>query len=344
MADSLYYIGLDVHKKTIAYCIKLADGTLVSRGTIKARRAALSEWATSLKHPWIGVLEATLFTAWIYDFLKPHAKQLLVAHPARLKAISSAKKKSDRIDAETMANLLRADLIEGIWMPPPELRHLRDQLRYRTTMVQMATRMKNKVSGLLLMNGYEYDSQRLHRKKYFSELLSELSETPQSVQWMMKQSRQSIEIFSKAQKDIITALEEHPLLKERVERLKTIGGVGSVTALVWALEVGDPNRLGSISKAISYCGLCSALDESAGKQQRGPLSKQRNGHLQTILIEAAKLAPGHNPLLKELHEKELKKGNRNQATIAVARKLVTWLLAVDKKKEDFDPERVKAAA
>jgi len=344
MADVLHYIGLDVHKKTVAYCIKLADGTLVGRGTIKATRPALLEWVKSLKHPWIGVMEATLFTAWIYDFLKPHARKLCVAHPAGLEAISAAKKKSDKKDAETMADLLRADLVPEVWMAPPELRQLRDLLRYRNSMVQMATRMKNKISGLLMMNGIEYDSRRLHRKNYFSELLGELTDTPESIRWMMKQSRQNLEIFSKTQKDIVTALEGNPLLAERIERLKTIPAIGSITALTWALEVGDPARMGSIAKAISYCGLCSAQSESAGKQKRGPLSKQRNKHLQTILIEAAKLAPGHNPWLKELHERELARGNKNRATLAVARKLVAWLLAVDKKKEDFDPEQLKPAA
>lgn len=70
----------------------------------------------------------------------------------------------------------------------------------------------------------------------------------------------------------------------------TIRGVGEVTALTWALEVGDPGRFSSARKAVSYYGLCSAQKESAGKNQRVPISKQRNKHLQTILIEAAKLA------------------------------------------------------
>jgi len=333
----VYYIGLDVHKKSVSWCIKLADGRVVAQGKMKATRAALREWAQSLKHPWIGVMEATLFTAWIYDFLKPFAKKLLVGHPAKLKAICAGKKKSDQIDAVTLADLLRADLVPEVWMAPPDIRYLRDLLRYRTGMVQMSTRMKNKISGLLMMNGIEYDSHRLHGKKYFSELLSELTDTPSSVKWMMTQTRASLQIFTSVQKTIVRNLERNELLKERVERLKKVPAIGSITALTWALEVGDPNRLGSIAKAISYCGLCSALKESAGKQIRGPLSKQRNKHLQTILIEAAKLAPTHCPDLAQLHEKELKKGHKNRATVAVARKLVAWLLAVDKKKEEFAP-------
>ena len=87
---------------------------------------------------------------------------------------------------------------------------------------------------------------------------------------------------------------------------------------------------------MSYCGLTSALVSSADKQQRSPISKQRNRHLQTVLIEAAKLAPQWNRQLAELHEREVKRGNRNRATLAVARKLVTYLLAVDKSGKPFE--------
>jgi hypothetical protein len=74
---------------------------------------------------------------------------------------------------------------------------------------------------------------------------------------------------------------------------------------------------------------------SAGKEQREPISKQRNRHLQTILIEAAKLAPRHNPQLAAVHARELQRGDRNRATLAVARKLVAYLMAVDKSGQPF---------
>ena len=106
-------------------------------------------------------------------------------------------------------------------------------------------------------------------------------------------------------------------------------------ALSWVLEIGDPTRFHSSRDAISNCGLCSAQRESAGKEQRGPLSKKRNKHLQTMLIEAAKLVPRWNAQLAELHEKELAKGNRNRATLAVALKLVEYLLAVDRRGTAF---------
>ena len=117
----------------------------------------------------------------------------------------------------------------------------------------------------------------------------------------------------------------------------SIDGVGEILALTWVVEIGDPLRFKSSRQAVSCCGLCSAQRESAGKELRGPLSKKRNKHLQTILIEAAKLAPRWNPSLADVYERELHKGNRNRATLAVARKLVCYMLAVDRRGTPFIP-------
>jgi transposase len=130
---------------------------------------------------------------------------------------------------------------------------------------------------------------------------------------------------------LIRMLERHPRLQQRVEFLKTIDGVGPVTALTWALEVATPERFGGIKQAMSYCGLTSALRESAGLQKRGPLSKQRNRHLQSVLIEASKIAPMYNEKLKQVYQKAIEKGaHRNRATLAVGRKMVSYLLAADR--------------
>jgi transposase len=172
----------------------------------------------------------------------------------------------------------------------------------------------------------------LHGKKYFSQLLENVEYVPESVLNMLRLSRSNLEILTDIQKRLVGAIKENGIIKDRVQRLLSIPGIGEITALTWVLEIGEPERFGSIAQAISYCGLCSAQKESAGKQYRGPISKKRNKHLQTVLIEASKLAPRWNPQLAQVHQKELAKGNRNRATLAVARKLVAYMLAVDKNK------------
>jgi transposase len=330
-----HYIGFDVHKKSVSYCVKSADGRILEEGKLRATHQALRQWAQKRQEAWRGAMEATLFSGWIYDTLKPFAAELQMGHPAMMKAIGASKKKNDKLDARKIADLVRCDLLPACYVAPVEIRELRQMLRYRNLVVAQAVRMKNKMAGLLMEAGAEYNKQRLHGKKYFTELLDTVQEVPDSVKDLLRLSRGAMEMFETTQQQLLVRLQKDLLLAQRVSMLKSIRGVGEVTALTWALEVSDPQRFSSVARAVSYCGLTSALDSSADKQQRGPISKQRNAHLQTVLIEAAKLAPRWNPQLATVHAREVERGNRNRATLAVARKLVAYLLAVDKSGQPF---------
>ena len=82
-----HYIGFDVHKKSVSYCVKTGDGTIVEEGRLRATHEALRQWAGKRPEPWHGATEATLFSGWIYDTLKPFAAKLQMGHPAQMKAI-----------------------------------------------------------------------------------------------------------------------------------------------------------------------------------------------------------------------------------------------------------------
>ena len=330
-----HYIGLDVHKKSISYCVKRGDGEIVEEGKLPATRQALRQWAEQRSEPWQAALEATLFSGWIYDTLQPYASQLQMGHPAMMKAIAASKKKNDRLDARRIADLVRCDLLPACYVAPTQIRELRRLLRYRNLVVRQAVRQKNKIAGLLMEVGASYNKRRLHGAKYFNELLEGLEEVPPSVKDLLRLSRGALQMFEVTQRQLLGRLRNDSRLAQRVRLLSSIPGVGEVTALTWALEVGEHERFGSIAHAVSYCGLTSALRSSGERQQRTPLSKQRNVHLQTVLIEAAKLAPRWNEQLAAVHARELERGHRNRATLVVARKLVAYLLAVDKSRQPF---------
>ena len=147
-----------------------------SRGP--ATRIALSEWIGGLAQRRIAAMEATFFTGWIYDFLKPHADAVKVAQPEMLKAITAAKKKNDRSDAEKICDLLRVDMLPECYMAPLELRELRRMLRYRNHICKMAIKEKNKISSLLMEVGAAYNKKRLHGKIYFSQLIDNVEYVP----------------------------------------------------------------------------------------------------------------------------------------------------------------------
>lgn len=326
-----YFVGLDVHKQVIAYCVKTAVGEIVAEGKIAAMRAALNEWVKTLPGPWHGGMEATMFSHWIYRHLQPHAARLEMGHAASMKAITAGKKKSDKMDARTIADLLRCNLFPACYVISPELGALRQQMRCRRRVVEETVMFKNQTAGLLMGAGVEYERRRLHGKRYFKELVKDNEWIGQEMRPLLEFNRAQIETFQEMDKRMIRMLERHPRLQARVEGLQQIDGVGPVTALTWALEIATPERFVSNKKVLSYCGLTSALRESAGQQKRGPLSKQRNRHLQSVLIEAAKIAPMCNEKLKEVHQKAKAKGaHNNRATLAVARKLAIYLMAADR--------------
>jgi transposase len=260
-----------------------------------------------------------------------------VAHPLMLRAIAASRKKNDRIDAGKIADCLRCDFLPECHMASTEIRDRRRTLRYRHLVVRQTVQMKNRVSGLLMESGVSYDKQRLHKMGYFTELFSTNEEISDSIRPLLRLGREHILRGQRLDRALISSLERDPLLSERLRRLRTIPGVGPITALTWALEIGDYTRFPSVKQAISYCGLCGAEKTSADKVMRTPISKQRNKHIQHVLVEAAKLAPRYSHELALLREKEIQRGNKNRATMAVARKLVAYMLAVDRRQQDFVP-------
>jgi transposase len=77
--------------RAVSYCVKTADGRIVEEGTLRATHAVLRQWAEQRREPWLGAMEAALFSGWIYDALKPFAAGLQMEHPATMKAIGASK-------------------------------------------------------------------------------------------------------------------------------------------------------------------------------------------------------------------------------------------------------------
>jgi transposase len=242
----MYYIGLDVHKKTISYCVKDAAGHVEQEGKNGSTRRELDCWLKTLPQPRTIAMEATIFTGWIYDHLLPHAEKVKVAHPLMLRTTAAAKKKNDRIDASKIADCLRCDFLPECHMASTEIRDRRRTLRYRGLLVRQMVQMKNRISGLPMETGVSYNKRRLHKVGYFAELMSSNEEVNESIRPLLKLSRETIVRSQRLDYALVSSLERDPVLAERLERLRTVPGVGPITALTWALEIGDVTRFTSI--------------------------------------------------------------------------------------------------
>src|SRR3974377_934979 len=201
--EPMYYIGLDVHKRKIGDCVKDASGQLHSEGSLPAARFDLDCWMKTLPQPWSAALEATMFSGWIYDYLKPYATELKVAHPLMLRAIAAAKNKNDRIDANKICDCLRCDFLPESYMAPTAIRERRRTLRYRNLLVRQMAAMKIKISTLLMEAGVSYNKQKLHKAGYFRELLASNPEIDGGLRLLLRQCRETVVRLSKTESAVI---------------------------------------------------------------------------------------------------------------------------------------------
>ena len=147
----LIYIGIDVHKKFCNACIKDREGTVLEQ----LRFNNSSKGADRLLEviggkPAKAVLEST-GNLWIiiYQILEAAGVEVLLSNPSKTKAIAEPRLKSDKVDASTLADLLRGNLVAACYVPPPHVRENREVLRVRLNLVRDRTRVKNRVHALL---------------------------------------------------------------------------------------------------------------------------------------------------------------------------------------------------
>ena len=144
------YVGLDVHKDEVEYCILDAAGKKIDGGRILCEQSVLQRFATTTLSPKDHVaLEATTNTWSVVDIIEPHVAKIVVGNPLKTKAIAEANIKTDKVDAMILAQLLRCDFLPIVWIPDAKTRVLRRLSSFRKSLVQDTTAAKNRIKGIL---------------------------------------------------------------------------------------------------------------------------------------------------------------------------------------------------
>src|SRR4030067_2989687 len=144
--ETIRYVGLDVHKEFCQACVIDPSGRVLSNEGFSSTRAELDRFLAGFKNAKF-VLESTGIWEFIYEGIEKREFEVVLAHPLKVRAIAEAKVKTDKVDAETLAQLLRADLIPRSWIPPKDIRDLRQLVRQRAYLVRQAARFKNRINA-----------------------------------------------------------------------------------------------------------------------------------------------------------------------------------------------------
>jgi transposase len=314
-------VGIDLHRRRSHLAVIDEQGTEVLSRRITNDPTTFLELLGELEGETQVALEATYGWEWLADLLEEAGYQLHLAHPLRTRAIAAARVKTDSVDARTLAQLLKADLLPEAYVAPRELRDLRDLLRHRVALTQMRTALKNRVHALLARQGVQQGYSNLFGgggRAFLAEL--ELREPPRR---RLASLLALIDDLGREIDATTSEVDQRARKDDRVAVLLQIPGIGRYTAMLLLAEVGDVARFRTARKLCAWAGLTPTIRSSDGKARLGHISKQGSRTLRWALVESAqKAALGGGPLRADF-ERIAKRRGRKIAKVAVARKILT---------------------
>jgi transposase len=326
--------GLDVHRDFCEVAIA-EDGRIRSAGRIATRVESLELFAQSLMPGDVVALEATTGTDKIVSLLQRQGIGVVVANTRKLKSITEAKAKTDRLDARTLARLLMSGLLEGVWTPDERTRALRRLTNRRERIVRARTRAKNEAHGVLSRNLCERPPVTDAFGKAGRRWLAEL-ELPVDERLTLDGCLRQVDFLDGEVAALDREIAKQALAWPEVLRLMTVPGVNVQTAATFMASVGDIRRFSSPRKLVGYLGLDPRVRQSGNRAARhGRISKAGASEARHMLGEVAwkvMLTPG--PLRAFFERVRARRGNQIAAT-ATARKLVVLFWHLLTRQEDY---------
>jgi len=274
----------------------------------------------------------------MHDWLEEHTGEVLLAHPMKLKAIAETRIKTDKIDATTLAELLRCDLIPRAHISSPQARVIKRLLRHRIFLVRIRTMVKNRIHDLL----DRYPLLRAQRQAEYVFSKSGIAwmrqlELPQADRDILDAELTLLEHLDAQVKSADGLLRDVGRNDSCVRRLQTIPGVGPFIAMVLISEIDDINRFPRPAKLHAYAGLIPSTHASGGRTHHGRIIKASNKYLRWAMIEAVWPAIRKDWSLQALYERLARRKGANIAKVAVARRLLTIVYRVLAEHRDYRP-------
>jgi transposase len=327
-------IALDVHRDFCEVAIK--DGAEVrSAGRIKTSATELERFARSLGADDQVALEATGPALKIKRLLEPHVGRVVIANTRKLRAIAEAKVKTDKLDAQTICELLSAGFLPEVFGPAEETRALRRRLARRAAIVRQRTRAKNELHAVLARNlkGRPPMSDVFGvRGREWLEALELPADERETVTGCLRQ----VDFLDREVAEAERVLARSALASEEIRRLMSVPGVSLVSAATFVATVGDVERFETPKRLVSYVGLDPRVRQSGEAPARhGRISKQGSPAARHMLCEAAWIVVRTPGPLRAFYQRLRARRGAQIALVATARKLCVLFWHLLTREEDY---------
>jgi len=310
-------------------------GEEIWKGKLPATRQSLGDFFSQFDEPVQAVVECTSFWYWVADWCQDHNIPLVLAHAKMLKAISYAKVKTDKVDAKTLAELLRVGLIPEPHMQMGNQRNLRELTRPRLRMVERRESLQSSVWNLAAkynVDIHDVESTWRYPDKLDKWLLSQLPQVSYlEAQMVLEQILQLQRHIRRVEK----AIEEQAEFTCELERLIAVPGIGLVTGWTILAEVGDILRFTTDKKFVSYCRLVPGSKNSSGSRRHKSGNKDGNRYLRMAFGQAAVSAYGQYGPVKKFYNKVKRRSGKNVARAVVGKELAKIVWHMLTKDEDY---------
>ena len=324
------FVGLDVHKKTIQVSVMDQDGREQINQKIPNTPENIRSHIGSLPKGAKLVMESS--SVWKGPFFQIRDKlgmDVMLSNPVTTKLIAESKKKTDKVDARILADMLRGGYIMGCHVAGKQSSDNRDLVRHRYTLIRHRTSLKNSVHGILLQRSVKFGG------------------TPFSRPWVAQASRLKdyrIDTYMNTIRCINDQVHQidariRAAVKEcRDARLiQTIPGIGAYSALVIAAEIDGIGRFLNAKKLAAYAGIVSSVRSSGDAVHYGPITHKGSSIMRWVLTECTlvhlRYAPSSD--ITVFYNRLAKKRGNSKATVAAAAKMLRTIYWMLKEKRAF---------
>lgn len=338
------YIGIDLHRDSFVAHVENESGEkLLSQkypNSLESVRDLTGMFPSSKV-----VVEATRNWMWFVRAVRNNGCEITMAHPFRTKAIASAKVKTDSVDAGTLCQLLRANLIPPSYIASETEVDDRELSRGRINLVHDKTLLKNRVRAILGKENLNFGGSDLFGKG--GRIWLGLQSLSQCKRLMVETYLSLMDQLAARLKEIDGVIKQKGSGNPQASLLCTIPGIGSSTAFLLASEIGNIDRFASSKKFASYFGLTPRLSQSGNHAYYGRITKVGNPFVRWALVQTAHRYLRMNLKDKKRFDRLSYRAGKKKAIVALARRLSTVVYSVLKYERPFDPNfeanRVKLA-
>jgi transposase len=335
----VHYVGVDLHKKTIVLCVMNQDLKVLKRPYFACSDSDKIVAFFKELGPFQFVVEATASYEWFVALIEPFAQKVVLANPKKLRVIAESTKKTDKLDAQVLAEFLARDMVPQAHRPTPRVREHRTLVRHRQYLKQSATALKVKMR--MILANYNADRKDLFTAKGWEEALTK-AKPSNSDRFVLNQLHADWTFLEGQLRDLSKQLKtfaENAPAREAEARAKlaTIRGVGPVTIDVVLSELGDVSRFKSSKAVASYAGLVPCVRQTGGKKGKDlAITKEGSPLLRWALVEASWRVVNQSASWQRIYERIKKRSGGKKAIVAVARRLLCVMYAMLRDGKNYD--------